>query len=61
MVEAIGLKLSHRGPLEGLHLPTRHHENLPAGSKLTTSGGHTDRQTGDLISLLLFLENMLII
>jgi hypothetical protein len=33
MVEAMGLKLSHRGPLEWGHIPTKSHENLPVGSR----------------------------
>jgi hypothetical protein len=54
MVEAMGLKLSHRGPL-----PTRFHKNLPIGSKV--DGGQTDtqRQDGDLIRLISFLESRL--
>jgi hypothetical protein len=38
---------------------TKFHENLPSGSKVI-SGGDTDRQTGDLISLLSLLESRLI-
>jgi hypothetical protein len=45
----------HRGPLEWNYVCTKFHEYLPRGSKIIT-GGHTDRQTGDLISLLSFLE-----
>jgi hypothetical protein len=49
----------NRGPLEWHYLSTKFHENLPIGSKVI-SGGQTDRQaTGDLISLLSFLESML--
>jgi hypothetical protein len=36
--------------------PTKYHEDLPSGSKVI-SGGYTDRQTGDLISLLSFLKS----
>jgi hypothetical protein len=56
MVEDMGLKLLLRGPLEWHYLPTKYHENLPSGSKVI-SGRHTDRQIGDLISLLSFLES----
>jgi hypothetical protein len=51
----------HRGPLEWHYLPTKYHENLPSGSKVI-SGTYTqtDGQTGDLISLLSFLESRLI-
>jgi hypothetical protein len=52
----------HRDPLEWHQLPTNYHENLPSCSK-DISGGHidthTDKQTGDMISLLLFLGNRL--
>jgi hypothetical protein len=41
MVEAMGLKLLHRGPLEWQHLPTKYHEALPSGSKII-NGGQTD-------------------
>jgi len=41
MIEAMGLKLLHRGPLEWHYLRTKFHENLPSGSKVI-SGGHTD-------------------
>jgi hypothetical protein len=66
MVEDMGLKLLHRGPLEWQHLGTKFYETLPSGSKVIT-GGHIDRQTdthtythtGDLISLLSFLESRL--
>jgi hypothetical protein len=46
MVEAMGLKLLHHGPLEWHRLPIKFHENLPIGSKV---GGHTDRQTDRLV------------
>jgi hypothetical protein len=42
-----------RGPLEWHYLRTKFHENLPRGPKVI-SGGHTDRQNGDLISLSFF-------
>jgi hypothetical protein len=41
-------------------LPTQFRENLQSDSK-AISGGHTGRQTGDLESLLSFLESRLII
>jgi hypothetical protein len=48
MIEAMGLKITAlRSP------PYQFHENLPSCSKVIT-GGHTDRQTGNLISLLSF-------
>jgi hypothetical protein len=37
--------------------PTKHHADIPSGS-IVFSGG-TDRQTGDFISLLSFLESRL--
>jgi hypothetical protein len=49
------LKILHRGPLEYHYLRTKYHEDLPSGSKVI-SGGQTDRQTGDVISLLSFSE-----
>jgi hypothetical protein len=36
MIEAMGLKLLHRGLLEYHYLPTKFHENLPSGSKVIT-------------------------
>jgi hypothetical protein len=42
MIEALGLKLLHRGPLGWDYLRTKSHENLPSGSDII-SGGHTDR------------------
>jgi hypothetical protein len=48
MIEAMGLKILHRGPLEWHYLCTKFHENLPSGSKVI-SGGHTDRQTDRLV------------
>jgi hypothetical protein len=58
ITESMGLKLLHRGPLEWHCLRTKFHENLPRGSEVI-SGEHIDRQTGDLISLLSFLESRL--
>jgi hypothetical protein len=56
-IEAMGLKLLHRGTLEWRYLRTKFHENLQSGSKVI-SGGHrgtqTERQAVDLISLLSF-------
>jgi hypothetical protein len=57
MIEAMGLL--HRGLLEWHYVHTKFHENLPSSSKVI-SGGHTDRQTGDLLSLLSFLRSRLI-
>jgi hypothetical protein len=54
----MGLKILHRGPLEWHYLRTKFPENLPRGSEVI-SRGQIDRQTGDLISLLSFLESTL--
>jgi hypothetical protein len=51
----MGLKIIALGPLERHCLRTKFHENLPSDSKVI-GRGHTDRQTGDLISLLYFLK-----
>jgi hypothetical protein len=59
MVEDVGLKILHRGPLEWQYLRTKFHENVPNGSQVISGGGATDRHTGDFISLLSFLENRL--
>jgi hypothetical protein len=48
----------HRGTLEWHYFHTKFHENLQSSSEVI-SGGHTYRQTGDLISLLSFLESMI--
>jgi hypothetical protein len=56
IIEAMGLKLLHRGPLEWHYILTKFHENIPSCSKVL-SGGH--RQTGDLIKLLSFSESKL--
>jgi hypothetical protein len=58
MIEALALKLLLRGPLEWHYLRTKVHQILPSGPDVI-SGGHTDRQTSDLISLLSFLESIL--
>jgi hypothetical protein len=44
IIEAVGLKLLHRGALEWNYLRTKFNEILPSGSKVI-SGGRTDRQT----------------
>jgi hypothetical protein len=53
----------HGGPVEWHYLHTKFHENLPSGLKVISGGTdrhrHTNRQTGDLISLLSFLESRL--
>jgi hypothetical protein len=54
----MGLKLLHRGPLEWHYLRYKFHENLSRGSEVI-SGGQTDRQAGDLISLFSFMESRL--
>jgi hypothetical protein len=48
----------HRSTLEWHYLRTKSHADLPGGSEVI-SGGHTDRETDDLISLLSFLESRL--
>jgi hypothetical protein len=53
MVEVMGLKIVSSRSLEWHHLPTKFHENLPVSSEVI-SREHTDRQTGDLISLPIF-------
>jgi hypothetical protein len=60
MIEDMGLKIiATRSPLMTLaYICTKFHKTLPSGSKVI-SGGHTDRLTGDLISLLSFLEGRL--
>jgi hypothetical protein len=53
MTEATGLKIiASRSP------HTKYHENLPSGSNVI-SRGQTDRQTGDLMNPLSFLESVL--
>jgi hypothetical protein len=58
VIEAIGLKLLLRGSLEWYYLRTKFYENLPSYSEVI-SWVHIERQTGDLISLLSFLESRL--
>jgi hypothetical protein len=59
VTEALGLKkILHRGPLKSHYFCTKFHENLSSSSEVI-SGGHRDRQTCDLISLLSFLERRL--
>jgi hypothetical protein len=58
VIEDMGLQLLYRGPLEWHYFRTKFHENLPSGSEVI-SGGQKDGQTGDLQSLLLFLESRL--
>jgi hypothetical protein len=48
------LSFKKRGPLEWHYLHTTFHENLRRGSKVISGG-----QTGDLISLLSFLDSRL--
>jgi hypothetical protein len=49
MIDTVGLKLLHQGPLEWHHIPNKFHEALPIGTKVI-SEGHT--QTGtDRISI----------
>jgi hypothetical protein len=50
------------GLLEWHYLPTKFHENLPSGSEVINGGPtdtKTDTQTGDVKSLLSFLESRL--
>jgi hypothetical protein len=60
MIEVLDYKLLHWGPLEWHYLHTKFHENLSSRSEVI-SGGHrqTDRQTGDLISILSFFKSRL--
>jgi hypothetical protein len=56
----MGLKLLHLGPLKWQYIRTKFHENLPIGSKVISGGDtHTDRETGNFISLHSFLESRL--
>jgi hypothetical protein len=57
MTEVIGLKLLHRGPLEWHYLHKKIHENHTDRQAGTQTNTKTDRQTGDLISLLSILES----
>jgi hypothetical protein len=58
MAEATRLKMRLRGHLEWQHLLTKFHENPLIGSKVI-SGGHADRQAGDLMHPLSFFESRL--
>jgi hypothetical protein len=44
MIEALGLKKMHPGPLQWHYLHTKIYEDLPSGSRFI-NGWHTDRQT----------------
>jgi hypothetical protein len=52
IVQAMKLKLLHRGPLEWYQLCTKFHENLPISSKVISGGSQAVRQTADLIRLI---------
>jgi hypothetical protein len=58
MTEAMGLTIIASSPLEWNYLHTKFNKNLPSSSEVI-SGGWTDRQTGDFISLLQFLKSRL--
>lgn len=49
MVEAMKLKLWHRGHLQGHDIPAQFHENMQIILKVIR-GTQTDRQTGDILS-----------
>jgi hypothetical protein len=51
--------LLYQGPLEWHYLHTKFHENLPSSSNVFSGGTHRQTETGDLISLLSFLESKL--
>jgi hypothetical protein len=53
-----GVTEKERDPLEWHYLPTKYHDNLPRGSKII-SETRTHTHTGDLISLLSFLDSRL--
>jgi hypothetical protein len=59
MIEAMELRITSCRS-SSVALPTTFYESLSPGASKVTGGGHTDRQkdrqTGDLISLLLFLK-----
>jgi hypothetical protein len=57
MVKCTGLKVRRRSHLQWHDLTTEFHKNLRIGSKVIR-GGHTDRQTGDLISLTLLFRKV---
>jgi hypothetical protein len=48
MIEAMGLKILHRGPFQWHNLRTKFHEILPRCSE-AISGGHTHRRTDRLL------------
>jgi hypothetical protein len=55
MIEGMGLKSIASRSLEWHYLGTKFDENLPSDSEVISGGNidrHTDRQTGDSISLL---------
>jgi hypothetical protein len=43
MVEDMGLKIMHLGPLEWHYIPTKYHEHLPSGLEVINEGTQTDR------------------
>jgi hypothetical protein len=51
MIEGIGLKLLHRGPLKWHYLHAKFHEVLRSGSEVI-SGGYTDRHTLIIIQII---------
>jgi hypothetical protein len=53
MIEAMGLTILYRSSFDWHYIRTKFHEILQSGSKVI-SGGHTDGQKFDLISLLVF-------
>jgi hypothetical protein len=55
MVDAMDLKMWHRGHFLWRHQPAKFHENPPMGS-IVTGGGGGHRQAGDLTSRLSFLN-----
>jgi hypothetical protein len=62
MVEDMGLKITASRSLEWHYLYTKFHKNLPSSSKVISRAHRNrqmDKQTGDLISLLSFLESRL--
>jgi hypothetical protein len=63
MIEVMGLKLLHRGPLDDIKSVPNFMKIYQAVQKLLVRGTQTDkqtrRQTGDLISVLPFFETRL--
>jgi hypothetical protein len=57
MVETMIWKIIAWSSLQRHHRPTKFYENPPIGSIVIK--GNTDRQTGDIISLLFLLESRL--